>query len=101
MQTYAEKYFGITNFTPPERMLMDNGIYDESAHGLNSWYYKYIDECVNDDITTLTIQFYADAPMIIESHIIEYKLQKIEGGYKFSSSEIIYKSPYEPMYYAL
>ena len=97
LQSYAEKYFGIENF-PDDAYPMDGGIYDlrYMAHCLHSWYFKYIGETAEDDITTVTLQFFADGSKTIKSHTVEYKLQDLDGNYKFLSSAIIYEALYEP-----
>lgn len=97
LQEYVEKYFGIENF-PADAYPMNGGIYDMSmmAHGLHSWCMKYLEETTENDITTVTVQFFVDASCTIKSHTVEYKLQYLDGGYKFLSSTVVYEAVYEP-----
>ena len=95
VQEYVKKFFGIDNFIPPERMLWE-GKYMMGAHGGEIWYYRFLGETVTDGITSVTIQFFADASKTIKSHTVEYKLEPLDGGYKFYGSKIIDESLYEP-----
>ena len=97
LQSYAKKYFDIENF-PVNCYPMQGGVYDLSytAHGAHVWCQKYIGETTEDDITTVTVQFFVDASETIKSHTVEYKLQYLDGSYKFLTSTIVYEALFEP-----
>ena len=97
LQSYVKKYFDIDDF-PMDCYPMNGGVYDLSytAHGTHHWCSRYVGETVVDDMTTVTVQFFADGSETIKSHTVEYKLQYVDGGYKFITSTVVYETLHEP-----
>lgn len=95
IQEYALKYFGIDDFIPPDGYLWE-GLYYLSARGGEIRFYEFLDETEENGITTLTVKFFADPSRTVQSHIIEYKMQALDVGYKLIGSEIIYESQFMP-----
>ncbi|PKM62612.1 MAG: hypothetical protein CVU97_04460 [Firmicutes bacterium HGW-Firmicutes-21] len=96
MQDFALKIFGITDFYPGSNALLIDGVYTIAGYGGSLLGYEFLDETTEKDLTTITIQFYADLGKTIKSHIIEYKMTKNEDIWVFLSSDIIYKAKYKP-----
>ena len=93
LKAYAKKYLGIDDLSIS---LKDK--YYGPEHGSLIMAYDFTNEITVGDITTVTVQFYADPGKLIKSHTIEYKLQSVDGSFKILGTECVYRSPCEPVF---
>lgn len=100
-QEYARILFGINDLTPSEFYKSETGLYSLPPRGGSTWSNKVLSETEENNITTITIQFYADWAETIKSHVIEYKLMNVDGNLVFISSDYIYESQLEPAHYSV
>lgn len=96
IQEYALKIFNIKDFEPKGPITYKNGVYSAGGHGGRIWAIDYIEEKEEDDITYLTVQYYADFSRTIKSHIVKYKMKNIDGIWAFLGCDITNMSAYEP-----
>ncbi len=89
MKSYAEKCFGFVNFIPGDSHKY-NGMYTELGHGGSGVCFEIISEAsTEENRTEVTVRFYADASMTVESCVCRYTVTKHEGYYRFGSFEKI------------
>ncbi|MCL2517385.1 MAG: hypothetical protein FWF15_02365, partial [Oscillospiraceae bacterium] len=101
VETFSEtvsKYFDIEDFeiTDEDRYIkIEDGKYYPLAGAAGNMYYDFISESTENGITTVTVQFYADAMYLAKSHLIEYRLEDIGNGeYKIYCTNTLIKSKY-------
>ncbi len=86
---YAKKCFGAEDFTPNEHFKSD-GLYTSLAHGGTHIYHDVIStNCAPESgIYRVTVRFYADYAKTVYSHLIEYRMVKLDGDFAFIGQKI-------------
>ena len=100
VSAYAEKYFGISGFTPDE-LHYDGEGYRTLPHGGLFRYFTITDSAAEGDATTLTVQYYADCSKTVKSHLFSYTMKKIDGVWAYTGSEELSHSEYEPLQWSV
>ncbi|HAN20320.1 MAG: hypothetical protein A2Y15_08390 [Clostridiales bacterium GWF2_36_10] len=100
IQNYALKLFGIKDFQPDGLGDYIDGLYYILGHGGSYTFYDIVSEIKENEMTKVTVQYYADSAKTIKSHTYIYELKEIEGRWAFLSSTKTIEAPYKIMRYS-
>ncbi len=90
IRDYAEKHFGIEDFTPDGAHVGSHG-----GHGGSHQFLDIVGSEEKDGETVVTVQYYADWSKTVNSGTWQYTMRKTDDGWSFTGSEEIRHSDYE------
>lgn len=97
IRSYAEKYLGVDGSTlkiSSDNLYESDGRYGTYARGGRIISNEWLSEEVRDDVTVITVGFYADHSKTVQSCVVEYHLKLTDGEYSPVKTVIIEDSEF-------